>query len=142
MKGTLLSGLLVGLLVAAPLAGALDVTVTPETPEPGEEITASFPAPEGAVNATLQVCVGDKCYIPAQMERQGDQFRHTFYINETGEAHLNITVEHRDGSMTYDNATTFRVKNADGGSSMPGFTAGIVMAAVAAIATLYRRTKS
>ncbi len=122
--------------------GVIDVTVTPDTPEPGEQITASFSAPEGALNATLQVCIGDKCFIPAEMERQGDMFRHTFYINETGEAHLNVTVEFPNGTETWENASTFQVKKAGGGSMMPGFTAGAVMAAATAIAVLRRRTKS
>ncbi len=130
-----------GLLICAPMAGALDVTVSPETPATHEEITATFPAPAGAVNATVMVCIGDKCFIPAEMERQGDLFRHTFYINETGEAHLNITVTHQNGSVTYDNSTAFRMEAA-GGNGMPGFTAGVVMAAVAVVALLARRTKS
>lgn len=141
MKRLLYTGLLIGVLVVAPLAGALDVTVTPETPEPGEEITASFPVPEGAVNATVQVCVGDKCFVPARMERQGDLFRHTFYINETGDAHLNITVTFPNGSETWENASSFTVAKA-GGNGIPGFTAFLGMAAVAVVAVLARRTKS
>jgi len=143
MKRALYTGILAGLLLMAPLASALDVTVSPASPASGEPITASFPAPDGAVNATVMVCIGDKCFIPADMERQGDTFTHTFYINETGEAHLNISVEYQDGSMTWDNATAFQVQEADDGNGgTPGFTFWAVMAAVAAVALLYRRTKS
>lgn len=142
MNRALAVGLLVGVLVAAPLGSALDVTISPASPTPEEEITATFPAPAGAVNATVQVCIGDICYVPAEMERQGGVFRHTFYINRTGEAHLNITVEYQNGTLTWENTSTFQVKEADGGTGIPGFTAGAVMAAVVAIAALSRRTKS
>lgn len=142
MNRALFAGLLMGLLLMAPLVSALDVTISPETPASGEEITATFPAPAGAVNATVQVCIGDICYIPAQLEEQGGVFRHTFYINETGQAHLNITVEYHDGSVTYDNATAFQVTETDGGNGTPGFTVGAVMAAVVAVIALLRRTKS
>ncbi len=135
--------LLAGLLLMAPLASALDVTVSPASPASGEPITATFPAPDGAVNATVMVCIGDKCYIPAEMERQGDVFTDTFYINETGEAHLNISVEYQDGTVTWDNDTAFRVGGSgDGNGGTPGFTFWAVMAAVAAVAVLARRTKS
>jgi len=142
MKTTLYTGLLLGLLLVAPMASAIDVSISPEAPEPGEPITASFPAPDGALNATVQVCIGDKCYIPAEMERQGDLFRHTFYINETGEAHLNVTVDFENGSETWEDIATFEVKEADGGNGTPGFSLVAAVAAVVAIALLYRRTKS
>ncbi|MFO8132313.1 MAG: PGF-CTERM sorting domain-containing protein [Thermoplasmatota archaeon] len=142
MNRTVYAVLLTGMLAMAPLAGALDVTVSPETPAPHEQITATFPAPAGAVNATIMVCIGDTCYIPAEMERQGDVFTHTFYINETGEAHLNISVEHQDGSMTWDNETAFEVREAGSGNGTPGFAAVLAVAALVAVAVLVRRTKS
>lgn len=148
--------MLMGLLMAAPLASALNVTITPEQPQTGEEITAHLPAPSGAVNATVQVCIGDKCFVPAEMEKYSREtkdcdncshifFLHTFYINESGEAHLNIMIEYENGSRTWDNTTAFKVEGADGGNGTngtPGFGLAAVMAAVVAIAVLQRRTKS
>ena len=143
MKRILWAGMLMGLLLVAPMASALDVTIIPENPAPHEQITATFPAPTGAVNATVMVCVGDKCFIPAEMELQGNVFTHTFYINETGEAHLNISVEYQDGSVEWDNSTTFDVEDAgDGNGGTPGFGLVAILIAIVAIAVLQRRTKS
>ena len=135
--------MLMGLLLVAPMASALDVTIAPENPAPHEQITATFPAPDGAVNATVMVCIGDKCFIPAELEVQGNVFTHTFYINETGEAHLNISVGYQDGSIEWDNSTAFDVGDTgDGNDGTPGFTLVAFVAAIVAIAILQRRTKS
>lgn len=142
MTKTVSAGLLMALLLVVPLTGAIDVSVSPETPAPGEPITATFPVPQGAVNATVQVCIGDKCFIPALMDQEGDTFQHTFYINETGEAHLNLKIAYQNGSVMWDNSTAFDVEEAGGGTGTPGFTVGVALAAVATIALLARRTKS
>lgn len=126
-----------------------EVTWTPDQPEPNDYITVTVSTEETNVSGiVLQVCVKTEdnyvCRIPDQMVKLNNLYTHSFYINDTAEVHLNLTLQYEDGSEMYDNSTSLQVTTAsdDGNGNTPGF--GYLMAMVAAglIAVLVRRRQA
>ncbi|MEA2054247.1 MAG: hypothetical protein U9O96_03905 [Candidatus Thermoplasmatota archaeon] len=135
--------LLIFASLAITQANALNVTWTPEHPEPGDKITVYLKADENVSKVILQVCIGDICRLPEQMEKDNGNYVYSFYVNETADVHLNFTVEYTDNTSTWDNSTSFAVEKA-GRNSTPGFAsiASIIAISVAMTAVFLRkRTK-
>ena len=133
--------LVVSLIVVQ--ANALSPSITPEHPAPGDKITVTLPAESNISSITIQVCVGDICRLPEPMEKVGDEYTRSFYVNETAEVHLNFTINYADGNSTWDDSTHFKVEKA-GKSSTPGFEFAVAVSAAAAAMLLFarKRTKS
>ena len=123
-----------------------EVTWTPDEPEPNDHITVTVSTEEANVSGiVVQICIETEdnyvCRIPDQMIKLNNRYTQSFYINETAEVHLNLTIHYEDGSEVYDNSTSFQVKTAsdDGNGSTPGFGYLITMVAAGFIALLVRR---
>ena len=120
---------------------ALSVSINPEHPEPGDKITVSLPAESNVSGVTIQVCVGDICRLPEPMEKVGDEYIYSFYVNETADVHLNFTIAYSNGTSIWDDSTHFKVEKSGGGST-PGFASVIAVSATAgAFLIMKRRTK-
>ncbi len=132
------------LFLAIAQANAFNVTWSPETPEPGDKITVNLNAGENVSGVAIQVCIGDVCLIPKPMERVGEEYIHSFYVDETAEIHLNFTMEYADGNNTWDDSTYFKVEKTNDGRGTPGFEFVIAVSAAAAALLLARikRTKN
>jgi len=129
------------LSLAATQVSALDVTWSPEHPEPGDKITVHLSPGSGVSNVTIQVCVGDICRLPQQMEKVGGDYTYDFYVNETAGVHLNFTIAYSNGTSIWDDSTYFKVEKSGGGST-PGFVSVIaISAAVVALLMRKKRTK-
>lgn len=115
MKITPIMAILTVAIFAASQVNALSVSVnpdiSPEYPEPGEKITVSVPAESNVSNITIQVCVGDICRLPQPMEKVGDEYIYSFYVNETADVHLNFTIAYSNGTSIWDDSTYFKVEN-------------------------------
>ena len=123
-----------------------EVTWTPDEPEPNDHITVTVSTEDANVSGiVLQICIETEdnyvCRIPDQMIQLNNQYTQSFYINETAEVHLNLTIQYEDGSEVYDNSTSFQVKTVsdNGNGDTPGFGYLITMVAAGFIALLVRR---
>jgi hypothetical protein len=122
--------------IAAPQSfSQMEVTWAPFEPTPGDQITVTVGTQETNISGiVMQVCVKTEdnyvCRIPQQMPEINGDFVYSFYINETAEVHLNLTVQYEDGFDVYDNSTSFKVGPVDeGNGGTPGF--GFLMAVMA-----------
>ena len=141
MKITVLAVLAI-LSLAATQVSALNVTWSPENPEPGDKITVALSPESGVSNVTIQVCVGDICRLPQPMEKVGGDYTYDFYVNETADVHLNFTIDYSNGSTIWDDTTSFRVEKAAAGNGSPGFGSVLAVFAAAAAVLLVRRKRT
>jgi len=140
MKKIMIMTIIAVAVLAAGQVGAISPTITPQHPEPGDKITVSVPAESNVSNITIQVCIGDICRLPEPMEKMGNEYTYSFYVNETADVHLNFTIHYSDGTSAWDDSTSFRVEKASNGNT-PGFASAIALSA-AVIALLIRRKQT
>jgi len=128
------------LSLAVTQVSALDVIWSPEHPEPGDKITVHFSPGSDVSKVMIQVCIGDICHLPKPMDKVGEDYTYSFYVNETAEVHLNFTIKYSNGGSTWDDTTRFKVEKSD--NSSPGFGSVIVVSAAAAAVLLMRKKRT
>jgi len=112
------------------------VTVTPDNPEPGEKVTVYAEAGDNVSGITIQVCYGDICLQPSPMEKVGDKYKYSFYVNETTKVDLHFKIIEND-MIRWDNSTSFKVEKK--GNGTPGFMAVATICAIATVFLLRKR---
>lgn len=118
------------------------VTWTPSNPELAEEITVYAETELNASSIVLQVCYGDICLLPTQMEKVGEgEYRDSFSINEDEPVEVELHFEIMyDSTSTWHNSTVFDVGKTENGT--PGFIVIGCICAGAIAAFMMRKKRS
>ncbi len=120
----------------------VEVTWTPEDPKLEEKITVYVEIEEDISSVILQVCYGDICLQPIQMEKiEEGKYKDFFYINESEGVEVGLHFKIVDnGNVTWHNSTSFKVgKN---GNGVPGFMAIATLCAGAIAVFVLKRKRS
>lgn len=117
------------------------MTITPEHPEPGDEIIVTAEIEGNISNVILQVCYESGtdyvCLLPKEMKKIGNAtYQHSFKINKEAEVTLHFKII-ENGTIRWDNSTTFKVEKK--GNGTPGFMAVTTICTIA-ILLLKRRS--